>query len=214
MSAAQAGAAAAADGVDLIDEDDGGRVFLGALEEVAHAGSANADEHLHEFGSGDAEEGDVGFAGDGARHQGFAGAGRSDQQDAARHLGADLDVFLRLLEEVDDFFEFQLGGVLPGDIFKLHRWHLGRFLARLRLAEGEDAIHLPLRAASHPDEEADDEHQRQEVDQQRQPGRGLGPAAVNRLHAAFVRHAQELGAGIGRELRGEARDILHAARKR
>ena len=37
VTAAEAGAAVAADGVDLVHEDDAGRVLLGLLEEVAHA---------------------------------------------------------------------------------------------------------------------------------------------------------------------------------
>ena len=37
VAAAQAGAAVTADGVDLVDEDDAGRVLLALLEEVAHA---------------------------------------------------------------------------------------------------------------------------------------------------------------------------------
>jgi hypothetical protein len=48
VPAAQAGAAVAADGVDLVDEDDGGRLGLGLLEEVAHAAGADAHEHLDE----------------------------------------------------------------------------------------------------------------------------------------------------------------------
>ena len=37
VTAAHAGAAVAADGVDLVHEDDAGRVLLGLLEQVAHA---------------------------------------------------------------------------------------------------------------------------------------------------------------------------------
>src|SRR5207253_8172045 len=49
VSAAQAGAAMAADGVDLVDEYDAGRVLLSLLEEVAHARGADTDEHLDEI---------------------------------------------------------------------------------------------------------------------------------------------------------------------
>ena len=53
VAAAQARAAMAADGVDLVDEDDAGGVLLGLLEHVAHAAGADADEHLHEVRAGD-----------------------------------------------------------------------------------------------------------------------------------------------------------------
>jgi hypothetical protein len=77
VAAAQARAALAAHGVDLVDEDDAGRVALGLLEQVAHAAGAHAHEHLHELRAGDGEEGHAGLAGDGLGHQGLAGAGRA-----------------------------------------------------------------------------------------------------------------------------------------
>ncbi len=48
VAAAHAGAAVAADGIDLVDEHDGRRVGLGLLEQVTHAGGTDADEHLDE----------------------------------------------------------------------------------------------------------------------------------------------------------------------
>ena len=210
MTAAQAGAAPATDSVDLVDEDDGGRVVFGALEEIAHAGRADADEHLDELRCGDAEEGDIGFTGDGARHQRLARARRADKQDAARHLGADLDVFLRLLEEVNDLLQLQLGGILSGDIVKLDGRHLRRFLPGLRLPEGKYAIHLSLRAPAHPDEESDDENQRQEVDEQgEQQRRSIGRGADDDVLP--LRQLAQFFAAARWHIGIEATDILGAA---
>ena len=85
VAAAQAGAAMAADGVDLVDEDDAGLVLLGLLEQVAHPAGADAHEHLHEVRAGDAEERHAGLAGHGPGQQGLAGAGRAER--AARPWG-------------------------------------------------------------------------------------------------------------------------------
>ena len=74
VPAAEARAAVATDRVDLVDEDDAGRVLLALLEEVAHAARADADEHLDEVGARDAEERHAGLARDGAREQRLAGA--------------------------------------------------------------------------------------------------------------------------------------------
>ena len=74
VAAAEAGAAMAADGVDLVDEDDAGRVLLALLEQVADARGADADEHLDEVGAADREERHVGFARDRAREQRLAGS--------------------------------------------------------------------------------------------------------------------------------------------
>ena len=53
MTTAKAGAALAADRVDLIDEDDAWAVALGLVEEIAYSGCAHAHEHLHELRPGD-----------------------------------------------------------------------------------------------------------------------------------------------------------------
>ena len=77
VPAAQAGAALAAHGVDLIDKNQAGLVGLGRVEQVPDAGGADAHEHLHEIGSGNVEERHSGLAGDGARQQRLAAAGRA-----------------------------------------------------------------------------------------------------------------------------------------
>jgi hypothetical protein len=64
VAAAEAGAAMAADRVDLVHEDDAGRVLLRLLEEVAHARGADADEHLDEVRARDREERHARLAGD------------------------------------------------------------------------------------------------------------------------------------------------------
>ena len=85
VTAAEAGAAVAADGVDLVHEDDAGGVLLGLLEQVAHARGAHAHEHLDEVRTGDGEEGHARLAGDGARKERLAGARRAVEQHALRY---------------------------------------------------------------------------------------------------------------------------------
>src|SRR6266849_3166790 len=67
VPAAEARAAVAPDGVDLVDEDDAGGVLLPLHEEIAHARGADADEHLDEVRARDGEEGHARLAGDGSR---------------------------------------------------------------------------------------------------------------------------------------------------
>ena len=116
VAAADAGAAVAADGVDLVDEDDGRRVLLGLLEQVAHAARADTDEHLDEVGTGDRVERHARLAGDGAGEQGLAGSGRAVQQHALRDAGADGLELGRVLQEVLDLLELLDGLVGAGDI--------------------------------------------------------------------------------------------------
>ena len=96
------GATVPADGVDLVDEDDGRRVGLGLLEEVADAARTDTDEHLDEVRAGDRVERDAGLTGDGAREQRLAGTGLAVEQHALGDLGADGEELRRLLEELLD----------------------------------------------------------------------------------------------------------------
>ena len=118
VAAAEAGAAMTADRVDFVDEDDARRVLLGLLEHVAHARSADADEHLDEVGTGDREERHVGFAGDRARDQRLAGARRPDEQHAARNASAEPLEFSRIAQEFDDLLQVLLRLIDAGDVFK------------------------------------------------------------------------------------------------
>ena len=108
VAAAQPGAALPANRVDLVDEHDGGCAGLRLLEQVSDARGADTDEHLHEVRAADREERHARLAGDGSRQQGLARAGRTEQQDATRDLGAHrlelrrvLQVLLDLLQLLD-----------------------------------------------------------------------------------------------------------------
>src|SRR5436853_48143 len=101
VRAAEAGAALAADRVDLVDEHDARRVALRLVEQVAHARRADADEHLDELGARDREERHAGLAGDGAREHCLPRAGRTHEQHAARDARAERAELLRVLEELD-----------------------------------------------------------------------------------------------------------------
>ena len=123
-----------ADCVDFVDEDDAGSVLLALLEEIADAACADADEHFDEVRTGDGEERNVGFAGDCAGEQRFAGSRRSDEQDALGNAAAELLELLRLAQELDDFLQLFLGFVdaghiLEGDLLLLHGEQAGAALA-------------------------------------------------------------------------------------
>ena len=76
------------DGVDLVDEDDGGGVLLGLLEGLAEVGLGLSGHLGHDLGSVDEEEEGAGLVGDGPGDEGLAGAGGSVQEDAAGGLDA------------------------------------------------------------------------------------------------------------------------------
>ena len=116
VAAAHAGAAVAADGVDLVDEHDGGRRLLGLLEQVADPAGADADEHLDEVGARDGEERHAGLAGHGPGEQGLAGARRAVEQHALGDAGADGLEAGGVLQELLDLLQLLDRLVAAGDV--------------------------------------------------------------------------------------------------
>ena len=88
MTAADASATLTADCIDLIDENDAGRIFLGLLKQVSDTGGTDTDEHFDEVRTTDAEESNAGFTSNSLSQQGFTSTGRAVKQDAFWDLGA------------------------------------------------------------------------------------------------------------------------------
>ena len=159
-----------AERVELVDEDDARRLRFGLLEQIADAGGADADEHLDELRSAEAEERHVRFAGDRAREQRLAGAGRADEQHAFRNAPAEVRVLLRVLQELDDLLQLVFGFVDAGDVGEAHL-HL---IVRVDLGAAARERHHAAFGAAHAAEEeapdADEEEQRDDpAEQVRQP---------------------------------------------
>ena len=163
VRAAEAGAALAADGVDLVDEDDARAVPLGLVEQVADAAGADADEHLDELGAGDREERHAGLAGDRPGQQRLAGARRADQQHAARDARAERGELLRVLQELDDFLELGLRLVDAGHVVERDDRLVADEHPRAALAEAERLVIRALGLAHHEQDEPDDHDQRQQA---------------------------------------------------
>ena len=172
VTAAHAGAAMAADRVDLVDEDDGRGVVLGGVEQVAHAAGADADEHLDEVRARDRVERHARLAGDGTREQRLARSGRAVQQHALRDARAHGLELRRVLQEVLDLFELfdRLVGardVLEGDLRHLLRHELGP-----RLAELHDLAAAALGAGhQEPEQQTQQQDRQEEREEPVEPGR-------------------------------------------
>ena len=111
-------AAAAAHGVELVDEDDARRVAACVLEQPPHARGADARIHFDEVRAAREEERHARFTRDRSREQRLAGPGRADEQHALRDVPADGREAVRMTEEVDDFLHFVLGLVDAGDVLE------------------------------------------------------------------------------------------------
>src|SRR5690606_38479762 len=141
-------AAATADGVDLIQEDDAGGGFLRLLEEVANAGGAHADEHFDKVGTADREERHIRLAGDRLGKQRLAAPWRAGEEHAAGNASAEAHELLGVLEELDDLLDLVLGLIDAGDVLEGDAVHLLGQHAVARLAETAEHAAAARRGAA------------------------------------------------------------------
>ena len=199
ITAAKAGAAMAADRVNLIDEDDARSVLLGLFEHVAHAACADADEHLDKVRTGDREERHIGFARDRTRDQGLTRAGRADEQRTFWNLAAQTLELGRVFQELDDFLQFFLGFINACDVFKGDAAFFLREQAGLGLAKAHRAAASALHVAHQEEPHAQDQNHRQPC-ADKIPERVLTLSARNdaQVDASFFNPGREVQIKLGR----------------
>ena len=176
VAASHAGAPVSADGVNLVDEDDAGSLFLGLLEKVPDPAGADAHEHFHKLGAGTGEERHAGLAGHRLGQQGLAGAGRSHHQDALGDAGPQFLELGRFVQELHHFLQLllgldQAGRVVEGDVGVVLRFDLlGAAPAELQRTVGAG----PALAHDEQEKAQDDQHGQDDEEPAqngREPGR-------------------------------------------
>ena len=167
VAAARAGRA---DGVELVDEDDRGRVLARLFEELADAGSAEPGEHLDERGGARRVEVRARLVRGRLREQRLAGAGRAVEQNALRHPGAELLELLAVAQELDDLLQLLLGLVGAGDVVPADR--IGRVPVDHRRL---DLRHERHRAQQQPDDDAEEDDRQPRDEETADVVDGMGP---------------------------------------
>ena len=189
VASAQPCAALATDGVDFVYEHNAGGMPLGLVEQVTHAARAHANEHFHEFRTGDGEEGHARFPGHGLRQQGFARPRRPDQQHPFGDARAEGEEFLGFLQKLHDFLQFFFGFVHTGDVVEGHHRAVAGEHARPRLPKGQcaaaPALALPHQVPEHGNHQDDGQNVHQ-------AGENVGPDA-GRLEIQFDAVGGEVG---------------------
>src|SRR5438552_3073400 len=156
-------------GVDLIDEDDAGRIFLALLKQVAHAARTYADKHLDKIRAGNRKEGNISFARDRSRQQRLARTRRSDQQHALRHSPAQLLELLRILQELDNLLQLFLGLVRACDILEGGLLLLRGKQPRAGLAKTQRLVSARLHLPHQKQAETNEKNQRGSVQKNQYP---------------------------------------------
>lgn len=101
----------AANGVDLIEEDQARLLGARHFEQLAHHPGALAHVLLHQLRADDADEAGVGPVGDGASAQRLARPGRPEQQHSLRRLDAQVHELLRLFAKERPVIGLRSGGL-------------------------------------------------------------------------------------------------------
>ncbi|OQA28829.1 MAG: hypothetical protein BWY59_00654 [Verrucomicrobia bacterium ADurb.Bin345] len=191
VAPADAAETTAAHRVDFINEDDARCVLLALLEHVAHARGADADEHLHEVRTADAEERHLRFTRNRLRQQRLARARLADQQDALGDAASELLKPLGILQELDDLLHFLLGLVHARNVREGHLVAVPRHQARAALPEAHRAAarnpHLPH------EKEIQQPEDQQERDRARQDLPDVGVLRLElELHALVAQKLDEI----------------------
>ena len=113
------------------------------------------------------EEGPARLAGDGLGEQRLAGARGPDQQRALGQPPAEPGELLRVLQELDDLLELDLGLVGPGHVGEGDLRRVAREQLGLGLAEREGAAAARLQLAEQEEPEAEDHDPGQRGDDDR-----------------------------------------------
>ena len=162
MTATETGTTVTTDGIDLVNEDDAGCVFLGLLEHVAYTGGTDTDEHLHKIGTGNGKERDFGLAGNGLGQQCLAGTRRTYHQDTARNLAAQALELARVTEEFNQLTDLFLGLFHTGDISKSSLHLVFAEHARLALAKRHGTATATALHLTHKEDPYTDQQQHRE----------------------------------------------------
>src|SRR2546428_458570 len=97
MAADDAGPACFSDSIQLVDKNDARCSAFGLSKQVADSGRADADEHLQELGTANAEEGTIRSPRHGLSQERLARARRTDQKNALGDTSTQGLIFLRRL---------------------------------------------------------------------------------------------------------------------
>ena len=181
---------AAANGINLINENNTGRILRCILKQVADTGRADTHEHFHEVRTGQGIEGHMGLACHCLCKQGLTGSRRSHKQGSLGKLCAYLGIFAGIVQEVHNLGQGFLGLVLPGHILEgdpglLLHIHLGVALAH---AHDSAAAH-PLHGKIH--EEQQEQEWNRIIKEYQQKGIGI-LVFLMCLHIIFQETVHEL----------------------
>ena len=157
VTAAKSGATLATNGINFVNEDDGLAHFACLLKEVSYATCTHADKHLHEVRTGDGQEANACFTGNGTSKQCFTCSRRTNKQNTFWYTCTNFFEAFWHAQEINDFFDFQFHAFVASNISKGGCRLVGLIRLCLAATNGHDVARLAHCAALHPHKETNHE---------------------------------------------------------
>ena len=107
------------DGIDFVDKDNAGSLFLGLLKQISNLRSAHSNEHFNKFRARYGEKRHAGFTGDRLCQHRLARTGRPHQKNTLRHRSAYVCIFLGIMQIIYNLRETLFCFVLTGNVVKM-----------------------------------------------------------------------------------------------
>ena len=146
------------------------------------------------------EEGHVGFSGYGAGEQGFARAGRADQQHALGDARAQSQEALREFQEFDHFFQLSLGFIHTGHVVEGYGRTIEGQHTGAAATEAHGLVVGALGLPHHQQYQPAKEYEGQEVDQDTKDAAQPAGALVLNLGCGRVCRVLAQDPGVGKQL--------------
>ena len=149
--------------INLINEDDAGRIALRFHKEVTNAAGPDTYKHFHKFRSCNGEERHPRLAGHSTREKRLPGTRRTNEQNPLWNFCPEVDVLLRVLEKIHHLHQIFFCFLGSCNIFKTGFHLLCISDAGTGLPEGERTALAPCNAPEQPDNSTDNENEKQEI---------------------------------------------------
>ena len=148
------------DGIDLIDKNDTGGIFLRLIKEFTDTGCTYTNKHFHEIRTGNGKERHMRLTGYRLRQKRLTGSRRSDEKCTLWKLGSNGRILSGIFQEIHYFLERFLRFILSCHIFEGYACLLlGINLCFVfsHIHDASAAGHLPHdKAECHPDKDQRD----------------------------------------------------------
>ena len=164
--------------INLIHENNARTVLLGLLKQIPHPRRPNPHEHLNKIRTRNRKERHTRLTSNRPRQQRLPRTRRPIQQNPRRNPRPQRLKLLRILKKLLDLMKLLNSLINPRHIPKRDLRRISRHPLGLRLPKRHHPRPTTLHLAHQEDPEADEDQEREDIGQKRQPAAAPGPLDV------------------------------------